>query len=246
MRKLYADQGLAPLTVLTFPGGTSPPTFIPSITASNMDEQAIAAIALSNQLADQQHSPSDPFSPDPHLNGKRKADDAGNQPQQRAKRNRYISIACNECKRRKIKCNGQTPCQRCGNLNLECVYAPNCCNGFKDSQEYKDMTAHIGSLQEQVNGLYHDLNNLRAQIGAGNSLVQQAQQAVNIDPSLSSPFPGHRQSFVGSQTSPGAPMATMSPNLGRPKSQSQNNQPTFRGPTSSDFNFGVARNSTLR
>lgn len=41
----------------------------------------------------------------------------------------------NECKRRKIKCNGQTPCQRCGNLSLECVYAPNCCSSsFKDSE----------------------------------------------------------------------------------------------------------------
>lgn len=40
----------------------------------------------------------------------------------------------NECKRRKIKCNGQTPCQRCGNLSLECLYAPNCCNNFKDSE----------------------------------------------------------------------------------------------------------------
>src|SRR5215469_2319633 len=40
----------------------------------------------------------------------------------------------NECKRRKIKCNGQTPCQRCGNLGLECLYAPNCCNSFKDSE----------------------------------------------------------------------------------------------------------------
>lgn len=27
----------------------------------------------------------------------------------------------NECKRRKIKCNGQVPCQRCGHLNLECM-----------------------------------------------------------------------------------------------------------------------------
>lgn len=40
----------------------------------------------------------------------------------------------NECKRRKIKCNGQTPCQRCGNLSLECMYAPNCCNNFKESE----------------------------------------------------------------------------------------------------------------
>ena len=66
-------------------------------------------------------------------NAKRKNDDTPAQP--RAKRNRYISIACNECKRRKIKCNGQTPCQRCGNLNLDCQYAPNCCNNFKESEE---------------------------------------------------------------------------------------------------------------
>lgn len=66
-------------------------------------------------------------------NAKRKSDDAPAQP--RAKRNRYISIACNECKRRKIKCNGQTPCQRCGNLSLDCQYSPNCCNNFKESEE---------------------------------------------------------------------------------------------------------------
>ena len=41
---------------------------------------------------------------------------------------------------------GQTPCQRCGNLHLECVYAPNCCNGFKDSHEYREMSAHIATL----------------------------------------------------------------------------------------------------
>lgn len=78
---------------------------------------------------------SDAMSPpnDSGNNAKRKSEDAPAQP--RAKRNRYISIACNECKRRKIKCNGQTPCQRCGNLNLDCQYAPNCCNNFKESDE---------------------------------------------------------------------------------------------------------------
>ena len=45
-----------------------------------------------------------------------------------------LIAASNECKRRKIKCNGQTPCQRCGNLGLECLYSPNCCNSFKDSE----------------------------------------------------------------------------------------------------------------
>ncbi|TDZ25526.1 Protein STB5 [Colletotrichum orbiculare MAFF 240422] len=96
---------------------------------------------------------------------KRKSEDEGAiAKQQRSKRNRYISIACNECKRRKIKCNGETPCQRCGNLNLACLYAPNCCtNNFKDSDEYKTMTAQMARLQEQVDSLYQNMNALRTE-----------------------------------------------------------------------------------
>jgi hypothetical protein len=75
----------------------------------------------------------------------------------------YNLPSSNECKRRKIKCNGNTPCQRCGNLNLECQYAPNCCtNGFKESEEFRQMNAQISSLQEQVDSLYASLNALRS------------------------------------------------------------------------------------
>jgi hypothetical protein len=28
-----------------------------------------------------------------------------------------------ECRRRKVKCNGQQPCRRCGNLDLTCLRA---------------------------------------------------------------------------------------------------------------------------
>lgn len=28
----------------------------------------------------------------------------------------------NECKRRKIKCNGENPCYRCGRQRIDCVY----------------------------------------------------------------------------------------------------------------------------
>ncbi|KAF4419282.1 putative transcriptional regulatory protein [Colletotrichum fructicola Nara gc5] len=96
---------------------------------------------------------------------KRKSEDEGAAAkQQRSKRNRYISIACNECKRRKIKCNGETPCQRCGNLNLACLYAPNCCsNNFKDSDEFKSMTTQMARLQEQVDNLYQSMNALRSE-----------------------------------------------------------------------------------
>lgn len=50
-----------------------------------------------------------------------------------------LTRGSNECKRRKIKCNGQTPCQRCGNLNLDCQYAPNCCNNFKETEYVRFM-----------------------------------------------------------------------------------------------------------
>ena len=57
----------------------------------------------------------------------------------------------NDCKRRKIKCNGETPCQRCTSLGLICIYAPNCrSNNFRDSDEFKRMNAQVGHLQKQV------------------------------------------------------------------------------------------------
>ena len=75
----------------------------------------------------------------PQSGDKRKSHDSNNNTpdgtQGRAKRNRYISIACNECKRRKIKCNGNNPCHRCGRLSLECIYATNGTGtDFKESE----------------------------------------------------------------------------------------------------------------
>ncbi|KAF8853247.1 fungal-specific transcription factor-like protein [Acephala macrosclerotiorum] len=135
----------------------------------------------------------------------------------RAKRNRYISIACNECKRRKIKCNGNTPCQRCGNLNLECQYAPNCCtNGFKESEEFRQMNAHLTALQEQVDNLYANLNALKAS-GDSMSFPQASERSMSV-----------------SQPPPISPLSRFRPT---PK------HPSFRGPTSSAFSLDVAKNT---
>ena len=105
----------------------------------------------------------------------------------------------------------------------------------------------MNSLQEQVNALYHELNSLRAQLGPGIPPMQQPQPpqpAGPIDPSLqTTPFPSHRPSYVPAQASPGAGLGQLSPNASRPKSQSYNEQPSFRGPTSNQFNFGVAKSS---
>ncbi|KAG9186582.1 hypothetical protein G6011_09690 [Alternaria panax] len=166
------------------------------------------------------HAASDTMSPanDSSSNSKRKNENGA--PAQRAKRNRYISIACNECKRRKIKCNGETPCQRCGNLNLECAYAPNCCNSFKDSDEFKQMSTHITSLQQQVDDLFQNLSALRTQVD------------VQSNGSIGTPFTTDYQ-----QT----PM--LPPPSARSRSKSFSKHPRFYGPTSNAFNVGVARSS---
>lgn len=153
---------------------------------------------------------------------KRKNEDGA--PQPRAKRNRYISIACNECKRRKIKCNGQTPCQRCGNLNLECLYAPNCCNNFKESDDFKQMTAHISSLQQQVDDLFHNLANLRSHVDATQS------QSQSNNGSIGTPYTQHEYT-------------PMLPPPSSSRTRSFTKLPRFHGPTANAFNLGVARSS---
>lgn len=38
------------------------------------------------------------------------------------KRTKYVSKACAECKRRKIKCDGTQPCAHCSGVGVDCVY----------------------------------------------------------------------------------------------------------------------------
>src|SRR5579862_65796 len=126
----------------------------------------------------------------------------------------------NECKRRKIKCNGNTPCQRCGNLKLECQYAPNCCsNGFRDSDEFKQMNAQIASLQDQVNNLYDNLNALRLREGTSMGEPRPLERSVS--------------------------MSQYSVNNGSPsvRQQPTPKHPRYQGPTSSAFNLAVAKNT---
>ncbi|KAI0430513.1 fungal-specific transcription factor domain-containing protein [Xylaria sp. FL1042] len=143
-------------------------------------------------------------------------------PQQRSKRNRYISIACNECKRRKIKCNGETPCGRCGHLNLQCLYAPNCCaSSVKDSDEFKQMAAQVSHLQEQVDTLFNNLNALRAEtLRAGGPIYQP-------DRTLTGP---------SASSTPTSSTMTLLPQPRQPPF-------AFRGPTSNRFSLDVAKNT---
>lgn len=139
---------------------------------------------------------------------------------------RYIHVSfadhpySNECKRRKIKCNGETPCQRCGNLNLACLYAPNCCsNNFKDSEDFKLVTAQLSRLQEDVGWLH------------------QTVKALQSESRLSAL--GDRAGPLG--TSVAASPSQSSSSLYRDAAHSKYG--AFRGPTSMAFSLDVANNT---
>lgn len=146
------------------------------------------------------------------------------------------SCSCsNECKRRKIKCNGENPCQRCGNLNLACLYAPNCCsNSFKESDEYRQMNDNISRLQEQMESLsrlQEQMDSLQRKMSA---IQQETLRLAPIqDRALPPPHPG--------------PMAS-SPSTSVSSAQRQDLPPfrppvLFRGPTSATSHVDVAKNT---
>lgn len=125
----------------------------------------------------------------------------------------------NECKRRKIKCNGETPCQRCGNLNLACLYAPNCCsNNFKDSDEFKQVTDQISNLQREVSALNQTVRTLQSDPTRLAAVQDRPLPAVSPSPSYQS-MPAQR-----ADTSYGK-------------------YGSFRGPTSMAYSLDVANNT---
>ncbi|PLN80638.1 C6 transcription factor [Aspergillus taichungensis] len=73
----------------------------------------------------------------------------------RKRRRKYIAKACNECKRRKIKCNGQIPCLRCGRQDIDCVYAdrPNRGDDDDDPQILERLCAQMSAMQDQIASL---------------------------------------------------------------------------------------------
>ncbi|KAL1846408.1 hypothetical protein VTK73DRAFT_288 [Phialemonium thermophilum] len=179
------------------------------------------------------HSPDPAGSGAASGNAKRKTAEEENAAKQQRKRTRYTSIACNECKRRKIKCNGQTPCQRCGNLALQCLYEPNCCShDFKETEEYKRMTEQINRLQDQLNGLVSNVEALR----------QQQQDILRKTPShdrVLPPPPAMAASYPSSTSLPAS--APRSPGGLAPRVL-----PSFSGPTSMTYTVDIAKDTLHR
>ncbi|KAJ5948073.1 hypothetical protein N7466_001088 [Penicillium verhagenii] len=146
--------------------------------------------------------------------------DDGQEFRPRKKRRKYIARACNECKRRKIKCNGETPCHRCGRQHIECVYVENAPQeSLGDQENFDRLFDQMRSMQDQIT-----------------SLSAAVRSVTHSD---ASPLTGSRPSVMGPAPGSYAPV----PSQRSLRRVSAVRETAFQGPTTSAFSFDLAKSS---
>ncbi|KAJ5749378.1 uncharacterized protein N7511_011074 [Penicillium nucicola] len=132
----------------------------------------------------------------------------------RRKRAKYTQIACNECKRRKLKCSGGSVCARCSRDQIPCVYATVRSNGSVQN-ELKDDHSRFQVVDRQLETLREEMRTLSARIHE-----LESHSPASLKPSRAPARGGlHRI-------------------LNAPKS------PTYVGPTSAEFGLNRPRSSS--
>ncbi|KAM5469788.1 hypothetical protein MauCBS54593_004342 [Microsporum audouinii] len=109
-------------------------------------------------------------------------------------------------------------------IYLSSLYSPNCCqSNFKDSEEFRSMKNHIERLQEQVNSLFENINGLHRRtespvVDGSPQLSREASRSISW----------HQPPFEAQNIQ-----------IARPRAKHLR----FHGPTSTAFNFAVAKSS---
>ncbi|KAJ5235117.1 uncharacterized protein N7469_004285 [Penicillium citrinum] len=137
-------------------------------------------------------------------------------PSERArKRARYTSIACNECKRRKLKCSGGEICTRCDRDNVTCIYDAN--RSSTHPSEFKDprVGPRFHAVDQQLESLQRQIKLLSNRLV---KLESSSPQSI-VTPKSSEPSGLHRI-------------------LNAPKS------PHYIGPTSAEFGLHQHQNAS--
>ncbi len=112
-------------------------------------------------------------------------------------------------------------------MGLNCLYTPNCCaNTFKDSDEYRIVTSHLSSLQDEVSALKQAMQSMQSSPGDRSHMVSSMDRAM-MAPGMIAPSPAQsslsgRQTSVSQVRTPGA----------------------YRGSTSSSHMIGLAQTNT--
>ncbi|KAH8587357.1 hypothetical protein B0O99DRAFT_400740 [Bisporella sp. PMI_857] len=107
----------------------------------------------------------------------------------RSKRRRYAAVACNECKKRKLKCIGGgegVNCERCVAGRVPCIFNPDGSHVTRDKDKdkkidgskYQKLTDETYVLRQQLTALSRTVNELTRSVQP-NSLFPTEQQNAN-------------------------------------------------------------------
>ncbi|KAI3110786.1 transcriptional regulator family: Fungal Specific TF [Penicillium roqueforti] len=143
------------------------------------------------------------------------------------KRPKYVFKACASCKRRKVRCNGKTPCEFCERRSIKCCY----------SNEFESSTNHAHHLNDRELPL-EEKNVGRSDIvplQQLSHLVATLQDKVELLHHEIQDVPKERLSSVKGDTD-----TQNHPKLKDLRSTSPS-LPDYTGPTSSLFSLGVAK-----
>ncbi|KAJ5111607.1 hypothetical protein N7532_002142 [Penicillium argentinense] len=135
------------------------------------------------------------------------------------KRAKYTQIACNECKRRKLKCSGSKPCARCDRDQIPCLYTSQRPAAPVPAQEIaakSDRSSHarFQAVDRELDALRDEMRTLSARL----------KEVEAVNPAISS-----------KDSSQKAPVR-LQRILDRPKS------PIYIGPTSAEFGLSQRDN----
>ncbi|OOF94175.1 hypothetical protein ASPCADRAFT_149408 [Aspergillus carbonarius ITEM 5010] len=146
------------------------------------------------------------------------------EPSRTKKRAKYTQVACNECKRRKLKCGGEPVCSRCVRDNVRCVYTPNAhavANTGSPSVEdpVKDdrLSSRLQTVDQQIEILQREMRHMAARL-------RQLE-------STSVATPANNTSIITSMST----ASSTSANVGLQRILNRPKSPTYVGPTSAEF-----------
>ncbi|EAW09986.1 transcription factor domain-containing protein [Aspergillus clavatus NRRL 1] len=142
-------------------------------------------------------------------------------PPRSKKRAKYTQVACNECKRRKLKCSGERVCVRCARDNVSCVYVPNAHSFTLRTPTSPEAQQRDDGLSSRLSTVDHQIETLQREMRAMASRLRQLESA---SPAMARNTP--TAVSTGSSISMNAGLHRI---MNRPQS------PSFVGPTSAEF-----------
>ncbi|KAL4928203.1 transcription factor domain-containing protein [Aspergillus undulatus] len=114
------------------------------------------------------------------------------EPPRSRKRAKYTQLACNECKRRKLKCDGKSVCSRCIRQNATCVYTPSSHASTNTpatpSRESRDdgFSTKFRTLDQQIEALHREMRVMSARMHELESASATPSASNNGNASISS------------------------------------------------------------